>query len=99
MTQKNENEPAPSALTIRPATPADLPAILDIYNHAVLHSTATADHDPQSLEARQEWYEFRARKNLPVLVAVDGAARVVGWGALNPYHTRKGYRLTADTSV
>jgi phosphinothricin acetyltransferase len=29
---------------IRPATADDLPAITAIYNHAILHTTATFDH-------------------------------------------------------
>ena len=36
-------------LNVRPATEADVPAILDIYNHFILSSTATFDVDPQTL--------------------------------------------------
>ena len=56
---------------IRDALEADLPAILDIYNHAVLHSTATADLMPQSLDARQAWFRARVDDGLPVLVAEE----------------------------
>jgi phosphinothricin acetyltransferase len=83
---------------IRAATVDDLPAIVDIYNQAVLHTTATADHAPQTLEARRAWFDERAAQGMPVIVAVlDG--NVVGWGALNRYHARIGYRFTVENSV
>lgn len=84
---------------IRPASTADLPGILEIYNEAVLHTTATYDYEPRTLEQRAAWFEERTREGYPVFVAVDDAGRVVGWSALNPYHARIGYRFTAENSV
>src|SRR6266511_2942526 len=86
-------------MTIRPATRADLPGILEIYNDAVLHTTATYDYEPRTLEHRTQWFEERQRDNYPVFVAVDDAERVLGWSALNPYHARMGYRFTSENSV
>lgn len=86
-------------MTIRPATHADLPGILDIYNDAVLNTTASYDYEPRTLEHRREWFEDRQRENYPVFVAVDGEGRVVGWSALNPFHARPGYRFTSENSV
>ena len=34
-----------------------------------------------------------------MFVAVEGAGRVAGWSALNPFHARFGYRFTAENSV
>jgi phosphinothricin acetyltransferase len=44
-------------MTIRPATLADLPGILEIYNEAVLKTTATYDYEPRTLEHRVAWFE------------------------------------------
>lgn len=85
-------------MNVRPATVADLPAILAIYNEAVLNSTATAAYEPQLLEERAAWYSERLAKNYPVFVAED-TGRIVGWSALNPYQPRIGYRYTAENSV
>jgi L-amino acid N-acyltransferase YncA len=85
-------------MNVRAATVEDLPAIVDIYNHSVLHSTATADFTPQTLEARRSWFDERTTQGLPVIVAVEGA-EVLGWGALNRYHARIGYRFTVENSV
>lgn len=86
-------------MPVRPAVPADLPGLLEIYNEAVLNTTATYDYEPRTLEHRAEWFAERQREGYPVLVAVDEAGRVLGWSALNPFHLRVGYRFTAENSV
>jgi len=86
-------------VTVRPATTADLPGILEIYNDAVLNTTASYDYEPRTLDHRTQWFEERQRDNYPILVAVDAAGRVEGWSALNPFHARIGYRFTSENSV
>jgi L-amino acid N-acyltransferase YncA len=86
-------------MQVRSATTADLPGILEIYNEAVLNTTATYDYEPRTLEHRAQWFEERTREGYPVFVAVDQTERVVGWGALNPFHARFGYRFTTENSV
>ena len=86
-------------MNVRPATHADLPGILEIYNDAVLHTTATYDYEPRTLEHRTQWFEERQRDGYAVFVALEGGGRVVGWSALNPFHARVGYRFTTENSV
>ena len=86
-------------MQIRLATRADLPGILEIYNDAVLTTTATYDYEPRTLEHRTHWFEERQRDRYPVFVAVDDAGRVAGWSALNPFHARIGYQFTSENSV
>jgi L-amino acid N-acyltransferase len=85
-------------MQVRYATEADLPAILEIYNDAVLTTTATADYEPQPLEVRAAWYRERAEAGYPVFVAEEDG-NVIGWSALNPYKPRIGYRYTAEVSI
>jgi L-amino acid N-acyltransferase len=86
-------------MQIRPTTHADLPGILEIYNDAVLNTTATYDYEPRTLEHRTQWFEERQREGYPIFVAVNENGRVAGWSALNPFHARFGYRFTAENSV
>jgi L-amino acid N-acyltransferase len=86
-------------VNVRPARREDLPAILEIYNEAVLHTTATYDCEPRTLDERAAWFEDHARHGYAVFVAVTGGGRVVGWSALNQYRARKGYRFTTENSV
>jgi phosphinothricin acetyltransferase len=86
-------------MKVRPATRDDLPEILEIYNDAVLKTTASYDYEPRTLEHRTAWYEERTKGQYPVLVAENGCRQVVGWSALNPFHSRMGYQFTAENSV
>lgn len=43
--------------TIRAAVDADVPAIADIYNEAVIRGGASADLEPVSLESRRAWVD------------------------------------------
>jgi phosphinothricin acetyltransferase len=86
-------------MVIRPATSADLPAILDIYNEAVLHTTATYDYEPQTLANRSAWFEEHQRAGFPIFVAQEESGRVVGWSNLSSFHPRPGYRFTVQNSI
>lgn len=86
-------------MNIRPATCEDLPGILEIYNEAVVNTTATYDYEPRTLEQRMAWFEDHVKNNYPVFVAVNDEHRVVGWSSLNRYHDRPGYRFTTENSI
>jgi phosphinothricin acetyltransferase len=86
-------------MIIRPATHADLPAILEIYDWAVLNTTATNDYDPHTLDLRLAWFESHMRENYPVFVAENESGAVVGWSSLSKYKERTGYRFAAEDSV
>ncbi len=83
---------------IRPATREDVPAMLDIYNWAVLHTTASYDHAPVSLEDRLQWFDEKRAGGWPVLVAED-TGRVLGWSTYGPFRAKVGYRLSVEHSV
>lgn len=86
-------------IQIRPATRQDCAGILEIYNEAVLNTTASYDYEPRSLEHRVGWFDDHQQTGLPIFVAVHPSGRIVGWSALNRYHDRKGYRFTSENSV
>jgi L-amino acid N-acyltransferase YncA len=83
---------------IRPATAQDVPAIRDIYNEAVLHTTASYDYDPVTLESRSAWFEAHARDALPIFVAQAADNSIAGWSALNHFRAWTGYRFTVENS-
>jgi phosphinothricin acetyltransferase len=82
---------------IRSATEADLPAINDIYNYFVQHSTCTYQEEPESMESRREWFKRHGERH-PVIVAEEDR-QVIGWGSLSSYHARSAYRFTVENSV
>ena len=86
-------------IKVRPAVRTDCPGILEIYNDAVLKTTASYDYEPRTLEHRQGWFDDHQQSGLPIFVALNDQGRIVGWSALNRYHDRKGYRFTTENSV
>ena len=86
-------------MKIRSATRDDLPAILEIYNEAVLNTTASYDYEPRTLEHRIGWFDDHVKHNYPIFVAVNNEARVIGWSSLSRFHDRMGYRFTSENSI
>lgn len=87
-----------SDAVVRRAQRSDVPGILEIYNDAVLHTTASYDYEPRTLENRLAWFDDHQTNDYAVFVA-ESAGRVLGWSALNRYHDRMGYRFTAENSI
>ena len=85
--------------TVRRATHSDVPAILEIYNDAVLHTTASADYEARTLESRYEWFDEHAREGYPVFCATNDEGVVVGWSSLSRYKERYGYRFSTENSI
>ncbi|HEY3899965.1 MAG TPA: GNAT family N-acetyltransferase [Chthoniobacter sp.] len=83
-------------LTIRPAEIGDAAMVAEIYNEAILTTTATFDTEPKTVEEREQWLRSHDERH-PVLVAVvDG--RVAGWASLTAWSERPAYANTAETS-
>jgi phosphinothricin acetyltransferase len=83
---------------VRPATPADLPAINTIYNFYVANSPATFDLEPTTNAWREDWFAERTRRGLPVLVA-DTRQEIAGWVCLSPWSPKGAYARTVDESI
>lgn len=84
---------------IRPASANDLSAILDIYNDAVLHTTATYEYDTVTLESRQVWFAAKQAGNWPVYVAVNNEGEVIGFSTYGPFRPQTGFLFSAEHSV
>jgi L-amino acid N-acyltransferase YncA len=72
---------------LRSATLEDAEAISRLYNHSVLHSTATYHVVPESVEDRRQWLRDHDPATHPVLIMEkDGV--MAGWASLSPFHPR-----------
>jgi phosphinothricin acetyltransferase len=87
-----------SAAEIRPAAEADLPVITEIYQHAVLHGTATFELIPPDIAEMTRRFGVLMDGGFPYLAAVlEG--RVVGYAYAGPYRQRPAYRFTVENSL
>lgn len=84
-------------MIIRKATEEDLVQLMDIYNEAILHTTATFDTEEKDIKNRQNWF-YVHRGKYGLLVAADGS-RVLGYAALSPYRSRAAYEETCELEL
>jgi len=83
---------------IREAEARDVQAILDIYNDAILHTTAVYDYEPHSLEQRTGWYEQKRKDGFPVFV-YEADGRIAGFASYGPFRAWAAYRYTIEHSI
>jgi phosphinothricin acetyltransferase len=86
-------------MRLRPATEADLPGILAIYNDAVLNSTAIWNDTPADLAGRRAWLMDRKARSYPVIVAAGGDDSVLGYASFGDFRPFEGYRISVAHSV
>ena len=83
---------------VRPATPADLPAVHAIYAHHVLKGLASFEEVPPTPDEIARRYRDVTDRGLPWLVAQYGDT-LAGYGYCAPYRARSGYRYSLEDSV
>ena len=84
---------------IRDADAGDLPAILAIYNHAVVHTTAVWNEFTVDIANRADWLAERHSQGFPVLVATAESGEVSGYASYGHWRAWSGYRHTVEHSI
>jgi phosphinothricin acetyltransferase len=84
-------------MTIRHATNADLPGIVQVYNASIPGRLATADTEPVTVEQRREWFAGFSPDSRPLWVYDLGG--VAGWLGLRSFYGRPAYRGTVEIAV
>jgi phosphinothricin acetyltransferase len=86
-------------VAIRRVEPGDLGALLDIYNHYVVHTPITFDIEPRTLAQRRQWLDgFAPSGRHQCFVAVKGGS-AIGWAASLRYRDRAAYDTSVETSI
>jgi phosphinothricin acetyltransferase len=85
-------------MIIRPATPADIPAITAIYRPSVASGTASFELDPPDEAEMLRRFEAITAAGYPYLVAARGEA-VSGYAYVTAYRTRPAYRFSVENSI
>jgi phosphinothricin acetyltransferase len=86
-----------SALHTRLATPADAPAITDIYNEGIADRVATFETEPRAPAQIAQQLADKGDRFPTVIVERDG--QVVAWAGAGPYRSRPAYAGVAEHSV
>lgn len=83
---------------IRNASEKDLRDILEIYNDAILNTTAIYAYKPHTLEDRIEWYNQKMKDEYPLLVFEENN-KAVGFATFGPFRTYPAFKYTIEHSV
>lgn len=84
---------------LRPATVADLPAVVAIYNSTIAGRMVTADLLPVTVDERRPWFDAHQNPQRPLWVLVDAAATVVAWLSFDTFYARAAYDGTAMIAI
>jgi len=85
-------------LLIRPATENDLNGILDIYNDAILNTTAIYNYKPYTKAEIEKWFADKKKESYPVFVTeIDN--RIAGFVSYGPFRVRPAYKYSVEHSV
>ncbi|MCI6007263.1 N-acetyltransferase family protein [Oscillospiraceae bacterium LCP25S3_E10] len=82
---------------IRTAVESDIPYIMDIYNDAVLNTTATFDINPRQISFFEDMFRQHTGKYL--LAVFEDKGEILGYVSLSRYSWRDAYDCTVELSV
>ena len=86
-------------MKLRPCTEQQLPEILDIFNDAILNSTALYDYKTRTMETMYAWYADKIKGNFPMVGACDASGTLLGFATYGSFRVRPAYKYTVEHSV
>lgn len=74
-------------------------AIVDIFNEAILNSTALYDYQPRPLASMEPWFAAKVKGNFPV-IGIEGAdGTLLAFGSYGTFRAWPAYKYTVEHSV
>ncbi len=74
-------------------------AVRDIFNDAIVNTTALYDYRPRSNEVVLQWFGAKARGAYPVLGAVNAAGALCAFASYGPFRPWPAYKYSIEHSV
>lgn len=73
--------------------------ILDIFNEAIVNSTALFDYKPRSPESMIPWFEAKANSRFPVIGIEDDNEQLLGFASYGAFRAWPAYKYSVEHSV
>lgn len=74
-------------------------AILDIFNEAILTSTALYDYHPRTLQSMEAWFAAKDKGAFPVVGIEDATGMLLAFGSYGTFRAWPAYKYTVEHSV
>jgi len=84
---------------IKSCTEEQLPEIREIFNEAILHSTALYDYKPRTMDTMHSWYIEKQNGNYPVIGVFDLHNILLGFASYGTFRSRPAYKYSVEHSV
>ncbi|MEX2549249.1 MAG: N-acetyltransferase family protein [Nitriliruptoraceae bacterium] len=88
-----------TAVTVRDATTADLPAVAAIYTHYVLRTTTTFNTEVRTPRQWQDRFESQVVRGRYHLLVAEAAGTVAGFVETGPFRPKAAYERSLELSV
>jgi L-amino acid N-acyltransferase len=74
-------------------------SILEIFNDAIINSTALYDYKPRTMENMENWFTIKTSNNFPVIGVVDEQNELLGFGSYGTFRAWPAYHYTLEHSL
>ena len=73
--------------------------ILEIFNDAILNSTALYDYQPRTMENMKTWFENKTRNHFPVIGIIGDNEELLGFGSYGTFRAWPAYKYSVEHSL
>ena len=73
--------------------------ILDVFNEAIVTSTALFDYKPRTAESMVSWFKAKDAGHYPVIGVEDDAGKLLGFASYGTFRAWPAYRYSVEHSV
>lgn len=80
-------------------TNAHAQPILEIFNEAIINSTALYDYKPRTPQMMETWFETKTKNNFPVIGVVNDQGELMGFGSYGTFRAWPAYHYTVEHSL
>jgi len=74
-------------------------AILDIFNDAILTSTALYDYKPRHIDSMTSWFATKLTNNFPVIGLEDEQGALLGFASYGTFRAWPAYKYSVEHSI
>jgi phosphinothricin acetyltransferase len=87
------------AISVIDCGPEHIESILQIINHAIVHTTSVYDYRPRTASTIRQWMSDRSGQGHPILGACDERGLLVGFGSYGVFRPWPAYKYTVEHSL
>ena len=74
-------------------------AILDIFNEAIVNSTALYDYKPRPPESIVDWFDTKTKGGFPVIGVEDANGQLLAFGSYGTFRAWPAFKYTVEHSI